>query len=45
MSHVPENESWHKEVKTGPLQEEIGKLQPGATLVLRKRNSSRPYSH
>lgn len=36
MSHVPENESWHKEVKTGPLQEEIGKLQPGATLVLEK---------
>lgn len=34
MSHMPETQSWHKEVKTGPLQDKVEKLMPGETLVL-----------
>lgn len=34
MSEQPESGSWHKEVKTGPLQEEIEKLKSGSTLTL-----------
>lgn len=36
MNHMPESQSWHKEVKTGPLQKDVEKLLPGETLILEK---------